>query len=127
MGRVDRAFELHEGLRGLGLRADMDTYISLLALAHRHSSPLPEEVADEDGGQGKLIGRWCPDRCGDYERVRKLWTMITLAGIEPNTRLVNSFIANCNSPERALIAFNKYASPSPSPSPRSVAPQIYRC
>lgn len=81
-GDINQAFELHEGLRGLGLRADMDTYISLLALAHR---------------------------CGDAERVKKLWTMITLAGIEPNTRLVNSFIANCNSPERALIAFNKMA------------------
>jgi hypothetical protein len=50
--------------------------------------------------------------------------MITLAGIEPNTRLVNSFIANCNSPERALIAFNKYGPLRlrlvvPSPSPRA--------
>jgi hypothetical protein len=62
VGRVGRAFELHEGLRGLGLRADMDTYISLLALAHRHSSPPPPKKwrlkmeGSSSAGGGVLTG-----------------------------------------------------------------------
>jgi hypothetical protein len=94
-----------------------------------------KKKAAEDWGGGELIfgrGWWFPGRCGDAERVKKLWTMITLAGIEPNTRLVNSFIANCNSPERALIAFNKCGSPPPRPRPHLtpaalLPPPIYHC